>query len=178
MSIFVQSHCRFNCMIRGHRANSFQPIDINELVEIRARQRTFDGAYRRTALGNFGAALTILRLFDHRFYQRLSSPPLWTSRVFQPLLINQSFAVGILYAVLAGLLFVASFFRARHSRHDFADYDKEQFDSSRPRALKTKGQEGQRIFGRPFKTAGWIVVAVTFLVAAVEVCLMVLVLEL
>jgi len=140
---------------RGHRANSFQPIDINELVEIRARQRTFDGAYRRTALGNFGAALTILRLFDHRFYQ-----------------------IGILYAVLAGLLFVASFFRARHSRHDFADYDKERYDSGRPQALKTKGQEGQRIFGRPFKTAGWIVIAVTLLVAAVEICLMVLVLEL
>ncbi|KZP33258.1 hypothetical protein FIBSPDRAFT_773808, partial [Athelia psychrophila] len=139
---------------RGHRANSFQTIDLNELVEIRARQRTFDGAYRRTALGNFGAALTILRLFDHRFYQ-----------------------IGILYAVLAGLLFVASFFRARHSRHDFADYDKEQYDPSRSRALKSSGQGG-RIFGRPFKTAGWIVVAVALLVAAVEICLMVMVLEL
>lgn len=86
-------------------------------------------------------------------------------------------AVGILYAVLAGLLFVASFFRARHSRHDFADYDKEQYDPSRSRALKSSGQGG-RIFGRPFKTAGWIVVAVALLVAAVEICLMVMVLEL
>lgn len=99
-------------------------------------------------------------------------------RVAQPsiVLLTLSPTVGILYAVLAGLLFVASFFRARHCRHDFADHDKEEDTSGRPRALKTKGQEGQRIFGRPFVTAGWIVVAVTVMVAAVEICLMVLVL--
>lgn len=50
---------------------SFQTIDVNELVEIRARQRTFDGAYRRTAIGNLGYSLTVLRLFDRRFYQSM-----------------------------------------------------------------------------------------------------------
>ncbi|KIM89972.1 hypothetical protein PILCRDRAFT_60679, partial [Piloderma croceum F 1598] len=139
---------------RGHRANSFQPIDVNELVEIRARQRTFDGAYSRTALVNLSYALTVLRLFDRRFYR-----------------------IGILYAVLAGLLFIAAFFRARHSRHDFADRDKENiFD--RPPALRTQGQEGKRIFGRPFVTAGWIVVAVSALVATVEICLLALIMVL
>jgi len=121
-------------------------------VEIRARQRTFDGAYRRTALGNLGYSLAILRLFDRRFY-----------------------AIGILYASLAGFLFILSFIRARHSRHDFADYDKED-RSDRLRAIKTKGQTGKRNFGRPFITAGWIVVAVSALVAAVEICLLVLIL--
>ena len=36
-------------------------------VELRARQRTFDGAYTRGALANLGYSLTILRLFDKRF---------------------------------------------------------------------------------------------------------------
>lgn len=83
--------------------------------------------------------------------------------------------VGILYAVLAGLLFIVSFFRARHSRHDFADRDKEE---AQARMIKTKGQDGKRIFGRPFVTAGWIVVAVSALVAAVEICLLALIMYL
>jgi len=136
---------------RGHRSNSFQPIDVNELVEIRARQRTFHGAYSRTAIGNLSYSLAVLRLFDRRFHR-----------------------IGILYAVLAGLLFIISFFRARHSRHDFADCDKED-RSNRPPALQTNGQQGTRVFGRPFVTAGWIVVAVSGLVAAVEICLLVLI---
>lgn len=43
--------------------------DINELQEIRARQRTFHGAYNRTALGTLGYAVAILRLFDKRFHR-------------------------------------------------------------------------------------------------------------
>lgn len=42
------------------------------LVEIRARQRTFDGAYGRSALGTLGYALTVLRLFDRRFFKSKS----------------------------------------------------------------------------------------------------------
>lgn len=57
---------------RGHRAQSFTPIDLTELVEIRARQRTFEGAYARTALGNLGYSLTVLKLFDRRFYRSMS----------------------------------------------------------------------------------------------------------
>ena len=56
-------------MLRGHRRNSFEASDINELVEIRARQRTFHGAYSRTALGSLGYALTILRLFEPAFHR-------------------------------------------------------------------------------------------------------------
>ena len=44
-------------------------VDSQELVELRASQRTFNGAYNRTALGTLGYAITILRLFDTRFYQ-------------------------------------------------------------------------------------------------------------
>ncbi|KAF7297347.1 hypothetical protein MIND_00968100 [Mycena indigotica] len=154
----------------GHRALSFTATDMTELVELRARQRTFHGAYTRTALGNLGYALAILRLFDHRFY-----------------------AIGLLFAILGAALYVLAFLRARHSRHDFADFDKpespnaaagndrqHEWGSLRVRSreiIKTKGQEHARLFGRPFITAGWIVVAVAAVVAVVEIALLVLVLK-
>lgn len=40
----------------------------DELVEIRAAQRTFEGAYIRTALGQFSFALVILKIFTSEFY--------------------------------------------------------------------------------------------------------------
>lgn len=82
--------------------------------------------------------------------------------------------VGLLYTILACLLFIVSFFRSRHSRHDFADVHRDANVS----AIKTRGQTGKRTFGRPFVTAGWIVLAVTVVVATVEIALLVLVLEL
>jgi hypothetical protein len=57
---------------RGHRADSFRPIDVLELNEFRARNRTFNGAYRRTAIATLGYALTTLRLFDSRFLRSMS----------------------------------------------------------------------------------------------------------
>lgn len=38
------------------------------LVEVRAAQRTFEGAYMRTALGQFSFALVILKIFTQEFY--------------------------------------------------------------------------------------------------------------
>lgn len=84
--------------------------------------------------------------------------------------------VGLLYAVLAGLLYVVSFYRARHSRHDFAD-SKRDDPAANKRAIPTVGQEDKRVFGRPFRTAGGVVVAVTVIVGAVEVALLIMVLR-
>ncbi|KAI8326535.1 hypothetical protein GQ54DRAFT_301180 [Martensiomyces pterosporus] len=39
-----------------------------ELLEVRARERTFDGAYWRTSIGLFGASLVILRVFGLSFF--------------------------------------------------------------------------------------------------------------
>ncbi|KAJ7146172.1 hypothetical protein C8R44DRAFT_756772 [Mycena epipterygia] len=148
---------------RGHRANSFQAADLTELVELRARQRTFHGAYGRTALSNLGYSLTILRLFDPRFYR-----------------------IGLLFAILGAALYVLAFLRSRHSRHDFADFDDKpestdtspaQRSGSNCEVVQTKGQENTRIFGRPFVTAGWVVIGVAAVVAGVEIGLLVLVLE-
>ncbi|KAH7911292.1 hypothetical protein BJ138DRAFT_1151046 [Hygrophoropsis aurantiaca] len=137
---------------RGHRADSFLPTDIVELNELRARHRTFDGAYRRTALATLGYALTVLRLFDPQFYR-----------------------IGILYLVLSALLYIVSYFRGRHSRHDFADQSehKELYQN----AIPTVGQEDRRQYGRPFITAGLNVVSVAAIVIAVEIALLVLVLR-
>ncbi|KAJ8523193.1 hypothetical protein ONZ45_g291 [Pleurotus djamor] len=181
---------------RGHRAASFEPVDITELVELRARQRTFHGAYSRTALGSLGYALTILRLFDRRFYR-----------------------IGLLFAILGAMMFVLAFLRSRHSKHDFADYDtgkevKAGIDDARVggsrqaedeegsdgdsgdegknqniyrkyrygslvyhNVVKTVGQTGKRVFGRPFVSAGWIVLSVTGVVLAVEIGMLVLIIR-
>lgn len=49
------------------RASSFT-LPQAELIEIRAAQRTFEGAYIRTALGQFSFALVVLKIFTPEFY--------------------------------------------------------------------------------------------------------------
>lgn len=44
-----------------HRARSVD-LSAQELVEIRAAQRTFEGAYVRTSLGQFSFALVVLKV--------------------------------------------------------------------------------------------------------------------
>jgi 4-hydroxybenzoate polyprenyltransferase len=43
-------------------------VSREELVEIRASQRTFEGAYLRTALSQFSFALVVLKIFTAEFY--------------------------------------------------------------------------------------------------------------
>lgn len=162
-------------MSRGHRRQSYIASDINELVEIRARQRTFHGAYSRTALGSLGYALMILRLFDTRFRKSklesvfflLNVPPIFHLSLCTVL-------VGLLFATLGALLLFTSFTRARHSTHDFADRQEEA--DTPHQGLASVGQEGGRNYGRPFVTAGWIVIQVTVVVAAVEIGMLILIL--
>ncbi|CAE6417891.1 unnamed protein product [Rhizoctonia solani] len=144
---------------RGHRRDSFRPLDVSEMVELRARGRTFYGAYARTALGNLGYSAVVLKLFDRRFYR-----------------------IGLLYVILAVLLFIVSIVRRKHSRHDFSDLHAShgRFDGHHA----TRSEDGQnppprkRIFGRPFVTAGWVVVFLTAMVAIIEIVLLIFLLEL
>ncbi|PFH57382.1 hypothetical protein XA68_15143 [Ophiocordyceps unilateralis] len=53
--------------LRLHRARSVV-LTSDELVEIRASQRTYEGAYMRTALGQFSFALVVLKIFTREFY--------------------------------------------------------------------------------------------------------------
>lgn len=83
--------------------------------------------------------------------------------------------MGLLFVVLSALLFIIAYLRSRHSAHDFADRYRgaAEFDV----CIKTKGQEGGRIYGRPFKTAGWIVIELTTVVALAEMALLALIVQ-
>lgn len=144
----------------GHRANSFRVTDEHVLTEIRARQRTFDGATYRTAIGNLSYAIVVLKLFDQRFYR---SAYISLNNLFQ--LFLSLLLVGLLYIILSILLFIIGYIRSISSRHDFADEHRPADSTS-----------GERVFGRPFVTAGWNVVAISLLVAVVEMVLLAFVL--
>ncbi|CAE6500962.1 unnamed protein product [Rhizoctonia solani] len=143
---------------RGHRRESFCPLDVSEMVELRARGRTFYGAYARTALGNLGYSAVVLKLFDKRFYR-----------------------IGLLYVILAVLLFIVSIVRRKHSRHDFSDLHASHGRFDGHHAPESEGGPNpsprKRIFGRPFVTAGWVVVFLTSVVAIIEIALLIFLLQ-
>lgn len=68
----------------------------DELVEVRAAQRTFEGAYVRTALGQFSFALVVLKIFTAEFY-----------------------TIGALFAAYGTLVLVASLFRRYQGNKQF-----------------------------------------------------------
>ncbi|KAF2818548.1 hypothetical protein CC86DRAFT_399213 [Ophiobolus disseminans] len=84
--------------LREHRANSVV-LTSSELVEIRAAQRTFEGAYIRTAIGQFSFALIVLKIFTAEFY-----------------------SIGALFAVYgAGILFISLFRRQQGNKQFFSE---------------------------------------------------------
>jgi hypothetical protein len=83
---------------RGRRQNSYRPLDTVEQVELRARMRTFDQAYLRTALTNLGYSVVILKLFDKRFTH--SKCLLLRSQVW--ITSSLIWTVGLLFAASAG----------------------------------------------------------------------------
>lgn len=71
----------------------------DELVEIRAAQRTFEGAYIRTAIGQFSFSLVVLKIFTSEFY-----------------------SIGALFAVYgAGILFTSLFRRMQGNKQFFSE---------------------------------------------------------
>lgn len=86
--------------LRLHRARSVV-LTAQELVEIRAAQRTFEGAYIRTALGQFSFALVVLKIFTAEFY-----------------------SIGALFATYgAGVLMVSLYRRYEGNRQFFSEID-------------------------------------------------------
>ncbi|KAI8099224.1 uncharacterized protein BX664DRAFT_320724 [Halteromyces radiatus] len=55
-------------LVRGHRRQSVLLTE-SELQDLRARQRTFEGAYWRTSLAAFSTGLLILKVFTREFYK-------------------------------------------------------------------------------------------------------------
>lgn len=84
--------------LRMHRARSVV-LTNDELVEIRAAQRTFEGAYVRTSLSQFSFALVVLKIFTAEFY-----------------------SIGALFAVYgAGVLAVSAYRRQQGNKQFFTD---------------------------------------------------------
>lgn len=53
---------------RAKRRGAYQLLSTNDKLDLRAAQRTFDGAYVRTALGQMYFSLTIMRIFQREFF--------------------------------------------------------------------------------------------------------------
>ncbi|MCJ1340324.1 hypothetical protein MMC09_005618 [Bachmanniomyces sp. S44760] len=84
--------------LRAHRARSVV-LTNDELVEVRAAQRTFEGAYIRTALSQFSFALVVLKIFTSEFY-----------------------SIGALFAIYgAGVLFTSLLRRQQGNRQFFSE---------------------------------------------------------
>lgn len=91
-------HASSRYRLRLHRARSVI-LTPQELVEIRAAQRTFEGAYIRTSLSQFSFALVVLKIFTSEFY-----------------------SIGALFAVYgAGVLGVGAFRRMQGNRQFFSE---------------------------------------------------------
>ncbi|KAF5018380.1 hypothetical protein F66182_9631 [Fusarium sp. NRRL 66182] len=99
--------------LRLHRARSVV-LTTQELVEIRAAQRTFEGAYIRTALGQFSFALIILKIFTSEFY-----------------------AIGALFAVYGVAVMLVAIYRRYEGQNQF--FTSESDDGSLKRKFRTSG---------------------------------------
>ncbi|RKF63474.1 hypothetical protein OnM2_025115 [Erysiphe neolycopersici] len=106
-------HSDENFRLRQHRACSVT-LTPEELVDIRAAQRTFEGAYVRTALGQFTFALVILKIFSVEFY-----------------------SIGVVYAIYGvGILFVG-IYRHHESNRNFFEAD--DGDGQEEKIFRTSG---------------------------------------
>ncbi|KAI9679191.1 MAG: hypothetical protein M1817_005210 [Caeruleum heppii] len=93
-----ETHPRDQYHLREHRARSVV-LTPEELVEVRAAQRTFEGAYVRTALSQFSFALIVLKIFTAEFY-----------------------SIGALFAVYGfGVLFASLFRRQQGNKQFFSE---------------------------------------------------------
>ncbi|KAG5975616.1 hypothetical protein E4U58_000398 [Claviceps cyperi] len=133
-------------------------LSSQELVEVRAAQRTFEGAYMRTALGQFSFALVILKIFTEEFY-----------------------AIGALFAVYGfAVLLVAGYRRYQGNRQFFTTRDLDldlDLDMSTDMSTDTDMDADRRVQVRvrnKFKTSGDTVLLMTGVSLGAYVVLMVL----
>lgn len=128
-----------------------------ELVEIRAAQRTFEGAYIRTSLSQFSFALVVLKIFTSEFY----SIGKRAAHLFGLFTIAAHTAAGALFAVYgAGVLAVSAFRRMQSNRQFFTEV----------------GEDG--LSRKRFRTSGNVVVILTSLSISAYITLIVLTIRL
>jgi hypothetical protein len=146
--MFTPRHPEDHFHLRLHRARSID-LSASELVEIRAAQRTFEGAYVRTSLSQFSFALVVLKIFTSEFY-----------------------SIGALFAVYGAGVLGVSAYRRREGNRMFFDEVKivRETDGGETReVVKTE---------KRFRTSGNVVVVLTGLSVAAYISLLVLTLRL
>ncbi|KAJ1333297.1 DUF202 domain-containing protein [Microdochium nivale] len=131
--------------LRMHRARSVV-LTSQELVEIRAAQRTFEGAYMRTALSLFSFSLIVLKIFTSEFY-----------------------GIGALFAVYGGAVLACAAYRRYQGNRQFFTVPS---SSSSDDASRGGGGGGEA--KRRFRTSGNTVLIMTALSVAAYVGLIVL----
>ncbi|GEM12565.1 hypothetical protein Rt10032_c22g6582 [Rhodotorula toruloides] len=136
-------------LYEGHRRKSWIVDDTDTMLELRARARTFDGAYTRAALSNLGYALLVLKIFSSEFAR-----------------------IGLIYAIMSILLLLIAGYRRRKSDHDFADIHRPEMTT----AAAVKASE--RVWGRDFRTSGDVVVLLGVVCTTLYVALFALVMQL
>ncbi|GAM33343.1 hypothetical protein TCE0_004r00175 [Talaromyces pinophilus] len=108
-----ERHAADRYRLRLHRARS-AVLTSDEMVEMRAAQRTFEGAYIRTALASFSFALIVLKVFTAEFY-----------------------GIGALFAVYGtGVLIISVFRRQQGNRQFFSEIGE---DGLHRRKFRTSG---------------------------------------
>lgn len=95
VSLTLQRRAADRYRLRMHRARS-AVLTSSEIVEVRAAQRTFEGAYVRTALAQYSFALIVLRIFSSEFY-----------------------SIGALFAVYGTGVLIIGLFRRRQGNRQF-----------------------------------------------------------
>ncbi|KAK0556398.1 hypothetical protein OC846_001223 [Tilletia horrida] len=128
----------------------------NNVLDLRAAQRTFDGAYTRTALSQLSYAVVILRLFQTEFYP-----------------------VGIAYVILSVGLLGIGILRYRLTME--SPEETPLHDDHHPPQTRLHQHQHQPIvtpLPTRFKTAGDVVAVATAFTIALQIALLVLILRL
>ncbi|KAF3762460.1 hypothetical protein M406DRAFT_263601 [Cryphonectria parasitica EP155] len=160
----LQPHPEDHLHLRLHRARSVV-LTAQELTEIRAAQRTFEGAYMRTALSQFSFALIILKIFTSEFY-----------------------AIGALFAAYGAAILLVAIFRRYEGNRQFFDQeesdsetdddDGEGLDGQGGDAAAARGRRRVQTIRKRFRTSGNSVTLLTVLSLGAYITLMVLMLRL
>ncbi|KAK4186140.1 hypothetical protein QBC35DRAFT_282521 [Podospora australis] len=119
--------------LRLHRARSVV-LTSQELVEIRAAQRTFEGAYMRTALSQFSFALVILKIFTSEFYP-----------------------IGALFASYGAAIMLVAIYRRYEGNRQFFDSvesDDESYDEPDGTGGSIRGRRRTLVVKKKFRTSG------------------------
>ncbi|KAL1880810.1 hypothetical protein VTK73DRAFT_4980 [Phialemonium thermophilum] len=150
----LQPHPEDRLHLRLHRARSVI-LTTQELVEIRAAQRTFEGAYMRTALSQFSFALIILKIFTSEFYP-----------------------FGALFAVYGTAVMLVAIYRRYEGNRQFFDSEESESDTDPDFEASHGGGGGSRrrsVVVKKFRTSANSVAFLTALSFGAYVCLLVLI---